>query len=73
MPCVARSYGRLMDDAWQHALFTTPILRDLKPETLRQTLRNIATYDQGNLGAAEAAFYGRLAAVHAQNWQNRAA
>lgn len=71
--CVDRAYVRLMDDAWQHAIFTVPVLRDLKPETLRQTLRNIATYGSGRLGGIETAFYGHLAAVHVQNWQNRAA
>jgi hypothetical protein len=73
MPCAMRAYGRLVDDSWQHALFATPVLRDLSPENLRGLLRNVAHYKRGVLANAEADFFRHLAAFHRDHWQQRAA
>lgn len=72
-PCTARTYGRLVDDSWQHALFTTPVLRDLTPDRLRAVLRNVALYRRGLLAEAEDGFYRRLSALYRQHWEQRAA
>jgi hypothetical protein len=73
MPCTMRAYGRLVDDSWQHALFTTPVLRDLSPDNLRGLLRNIAHYKRGVLADAETDFFRHLSSFHRQHWQQRAA
>jgi hypothetical protein len=73
MPCAMRAYGRLVDDSWQHALFTTPVLRDLSPDNLRGLLRNIAHYKRGVLAGAETDFYRHISDFYRQHWQRRAA
>jgi hypothetical protein len=72
-PCVTRAYGRLVDDTWQHALFTMPELRDVKPDHLRGLLRNAGFYRRGVLASMEADFYRRLSAIYHQRWEKRAA
>jgi hypothetical protein len=57
---IARIFGRLMDDSWQHALFTQPVLSDLTPDTIREVLRIVTLYGHGVLDDAEDAFYGSL-------------
>jgi hypothetical protein len=73
MPCVTRIYGNLVDDSWQHALFTAPVLRDLQPDMLRSVLRNVGLYQRGLLADSESDFFRRLSALHAQHWKKRAA
>lgn len=60
LPGAGRAYGRLVDDSWQHALFTQPVLSDLTPDTIRDVLRIVALYSHGVLDDAEDAFYGNL-------------
>jgi len=59
-PCIARNYGRLMDDAWQTSLFTSPVLRDLTPENLQGVLERVRDYPDGDLFEVETAFYGAM-------------
>ncbi len=73
MPCVARVYGRLVDDSWQRALFTEPALRDLTPDKLRAVLRNVGLYRKGLLADSEAEFFRTLSATYRQHWEQRAA
>jgi hypothetical protein len=63
LPGASRVFGRLMDDDWQHALFTRPELRDLTPDNIRDVLRNVMLYEQGVLTDVEAAYYNRLRAL----------
>jgi hypothetical protein len=60
LPGAGRAYGRLVDDSWQHALFTQPVLSDLTPDTIREVLRIVTLYGHGVLDDAEDAFYGSL-------------
>jgi hypothetical protein len=60
VPGVSRVFGRLMDDNWQHALFTQPELRDLAPDAIRGVLHNISLYSQGLLTEVEDGYYGTL-------------
>jgi hypothetical protein len=61
---IARIFGRLMDDSWQHALFAAP-LADLTPDNLVGTLERIATYRAGGvLAEVEAAFYAMLQRIY---------
>jgi hypothetical protein len=56
LPSVCRSFGRLMDDSWQRALFTTE-LPDLPRDTLIPMMENIARCRDGRLAGIEAEFY----------------
>jgi hypothetical protein len=60
LPGAGRAFGRLMDDAWQLALFTRSQLGDLTPDTIRGLLRNMRLYSQGMLADAENAYYETL-------------
>lgn len=60
LPGAGRVFGRLMDDTWQHALFTRPELHDLAPDAIRSMLRNLALYSQGLLAEVEDTYYGTL-------------
>jgi hypothetical protein len=61
---IARIFGRLMDDSWQHALFAAP-LADLTPDNLAGTLERIATYRAGSvLAEVEAAYYAALQRIY---------
>jgi hypothetical protein len=61
---IARIFGRLMDDSWQHALFAAP-LADLTPDNLAGTLERIASYRaDGVLAEVEAAFYATLQRIY---------
>lgn len=60
LPGAGRAYGRVVDDSWQHALFTQPVLNDLTPDTIREVLRIVTLYSQGVLDDAEDAFYCAL-------------
>ena len=69
MPGAGRSYGRLVDDSWQHALFTCPVLTDLTPDVLRGVLKVASLYKQGILTDAENTYYmilENLCREHAQ-------
>ena len=72
-PGASRLYGRLMDDEWQHALFTTPALRDLSPDNVRGILHNVTQYRKGVLADAEAAFLLRLSGAYRARWERSAA
>lgn len=55
-----RAFGRLVDDQWQRALFTRPVLDDLTPETIQGVLRNVMLYSQGALADEEDRFYAAM-------------
>jgi len=60
---LGRPYGRLMDDAWQDALFTKPNT-DVPRETLVAMLEHISQARDGRLGELERDFYADLARFH---------
>lgn len=60
LPGAGRAFGRLMDDDWQHALFTRSELNDLTPDAIREMLRGMRFYSQGVLTEAEDSFYDVL-------------
>jgi hypothetical protein len=72
MPCAARAYARVVDDTWQYALFTQPVLTDLTPEDLRGVLRNLELYRHGIMANAENEFYRKLAGIYRTHWLERA-
>jgi hypothetical protein len=72
-PCAARLYSRLVDDSWQQALFTKPVLRDLTPDNLRSVLHNVASYPTDPLLEIEDQFYDTLADLYYDKWQTRGA
>ena len=51
---------RVMDDDWQHALFTRPELTDLALDAIRSILRNVTFYSQGLLAESENEYYSAL-------------
>ncbi len=55
-PAVCRAFGRLMDDEWQKALFTTGT-PDLPRDTLIALMENVARCRNGRLAEIEAEFY----------------
>jgi hypothetical protein len=57
---LGRPFGRLMDDAWQKALFTRPTT-DVPRETLVAMLEHISQARDGRLGELEQEFYADLA------------
>jgi hypothetical protein len=61
--CVRRTYGRLVDDSWQTALFTKP-LPDFPAEMLSGLMTNAAACRDGRLNALERDFYARLDRLH---------
>jgi hypothetical protein len=67
LPGAGRAYGRVVDDSWQHALFTSPTLTDLTPDTIRGVLNNLRLYPQGLLDEHEKAFHGTLETLCRQN------
>jgi hypothetical protein len=64
---VRRVYGRLMDDAWQAALFHQP-RPDFPADTLRGLMENIADHHDGRLAGIEREFYARLRAFSDSAW-----
>jgi hypothetical protein len=56
LPSVSRVFGRLMDDAWQKAIFTTGV-PDLAAGMLEPMLQNIAQCRDGRLNDLETTFY----------------
>lgn len=70
MLTMRRTYGRLMDDAWQQALFTNPP-PDLPAEKLAAIVQNIAQYDDGRFETMEDLFFLKLEAFHRQHWLER--
>jgi len=67
-----RAFGRLMDDDWQHALFTRPVLDDLQPDAIRGVLASVMAHPQGVLAEAEENFYAALKRVCAAHSYPRA-
>jgi hypothetical protein len=68
--CVDHPFGRLMDDRWQRALFTSE-LKDFPRGTLRRLLENIAACGDGRLNDLEDEFYRKLAHLHRIYWVER--
>jgi len=63
LPSISRVYGRLMDGAWQRALFTQEI-PDLPRDMLVALMANIAGCADGRLHEIEAAFYKKVEGVN---------
>jgi hypothetical protein len=59
----SRTYGRLVDDGWQEALFTRP-LPDLPAATLKNLMENVAGHGDGRLAEIERQFYSHLERIH---------
>jgi hypothetical protein len=64
-PSVCRPYGRLMDDAWQKALFTQGV-SDLPRATLVSLMENVARCRDGRLAGIEAEFYRGVERIYRQ-------
>jgi hypothetical protein len=64
---VRRAYGRLVDDAWQTALFTQT-LADFPPETLTGLMTNVAACRDGRLAEIERDFYLQLDRFYMDYW-----
>ena len=64
---VRRAFGRLVDDAWQTALFTQP-LPDFPAETLAGLMSNVAACGDGRLAEIEAEFCARLDRFYRSYW-----
>jgi hypothetical protein len=63
LPSVSRAYGRLMDDAWQKALFTQE-MPDLPRDMLIAMMENIAGCTDGRFHEIEADFYRKVEDVN---------
>jgi hypothetical protein len=63
-PSLTRFYGRVVDDAWQRALFTE-VLPDFPRPMLTQIVGNVAQCRDGRLREIENDFYSGLAKLHA--------
>ena len=59
LSAVNRTYGRLLDDSWPRAMFTTA-LPDFPLAMLQQIARGITAYSSGVLNELEGNFYARL-------------
>ena len=57
--CIRRAYARLMDDAWQAAMFTKQI-PDFNAPMLHKVMENIAGHHDGRLKGIEDEFYRKL-------------
>jgi hypothetical protein len=62
-PSLIRAFGRLMDDAWQKALFTQDIA-DLPRQTLSGLMANVAACADGRLAGIEAEFYRNIERIY---------
>lgn len=62
LPGAGRLHARLVDDRWQHALFSNEPLSDFTPEALRNVLRAVASYKPGN--SAEQSLYAAMEESH---------
>ena len=63
LPSVSRAFGRIVDDTWQEALFTTGV-SDLPRDLLRGMMENIAGCRDGRLAGIEAEFYRGAGRIH---------
>lgn len=61
MDAAYRVFARLVDDAWQTALFKQD-MPDMKPQVLRAILHNVAHSANGRLKTMEMAYYRKLTA-----------
>lgn len=64
---VRRTYGRLMDDAWQTALFNQP-MPDFPAEMLNGLMTNAAASRDGRLAGIERDFYDGLDKFYRDYW-----
>jgi len=64
---VRRAYGRLVDDAWQAALFNQT-LPDFPADMLAGLMTNVAACSDGRLAEIEADFYARLDRFYRSYW-----
>jgi hypothetical protein len=62
-PSVSRAFGRIMDDAWQTAIFTDGV-SDLPRDMLVALMENIARFRDGRLTRIEAEFYQGAERIH---------
>ncbi len=64
---VGRVLARLVDNSWQHALFTRPALSDLTPDNLRGALRLVPQYRREVPDIGEDALYRMLDGIY-RSW-----
>lgn len=69
----ARLYGRLMDDSWQHALFSQPGPTDIARDHLLAALKCASRHGKGTLKDQEDSFYRVLSSMHRQYFTRNAA
>jgi hypothetical protein len=67
MKSINRPYGRLVDDAWQRALFTADV-PDFPRATLKRVLENVAQCADGRLAGLENEFYRSAGEFHRRWW-----
>jgi len=60
MPCVARLYGRLVDDSWAAGVFGEGPGLEFDRAKLRGILKNVINYRAGALAALEKPYYAKL-------------
>ena len=68
LPAVSRTFGRLLDDAWQTALFTEP-QPDLPAATLAGLMAHATQSGDGRLTEIENAFFAKLDRFYRDYWQ----
>ncbi|HUO02672.1 MAG TPA: hypothetical protein VMU31_07830 [Rhizomicrobium sp.] len=66
--CVNHVYARLLDDAWQTALFNQP-MPDLPPATLAGLMTHAAASGDGRLAEFETAFFAMLDRFYSGYWK----
>ncbi len=69
---VGRVLARLVDDSWQHALFTHSKLADLTPDNLRGALQRVARYRHDVPDMGEESLYRVLDGIYRVHCESRA-
>lgn len=73
VPAVARLYGRLMDDSWQHALFSPYGPTDIARDKVLTALKCVSLYRKSVLAQQESSFYRVLSHMYRQHFTRLAA
>lgn len=68
-PLLLHLCGRLVDDHWQHALFSGPVEQGFTHDNLVVILRNLEYYGAGVLDHSERAFYDRVEGLYRDHFQ----
>jgi hypothetical protein len=72
LSALQRPFGRLVDDAWQRAMFEKN-LPDVPASMIQELARNVTAYETGVLGELEDTFYAKLSRFHENNWLSASA